>query len=1026
MKTIGVPNVHVNKHNTRFKLDSGAKVTVISECEPWLSDVKLEKSGEILYGPGGTKLPVVGTFKASLAYKTKKMEETIYILKDQKSSLLSRDACRKLNLIARVDEVNTSRKPQSPDFKAEFPKLFKGLGMLKKEQHITLRPNATPLCLHAPRKVPHPLLPKVKEEIDRMLRQGVISPIDDPTEWCSGIVTVPKPNGSYRLCVDLSVLNENVLREIHPMATVDESLAKLKGSKIFTKLDAKSGFWQVPLDAESKLLTCFICPFGRFVFNRVPFGISSGPEIFQRAMSKILEGIDGVICHVDDILIHSASQQEHDKRVREVLKRLQDAGLTLNEKCEFSKSQISFLGHLVDGEGIHADTRKTNGVSDFPTPTNVTELQRFMGMVNQLGKFIPNLQDYTGPLRELLRSDTSWQWEESQRRSFQKVKDLLVSPQVLVPYDPNRPTIIAADASNTGIGAVLMQVQDDGKRRPVCYASRSLKDHELRYAVIEKEALAATWACEKFEEYVLGLQFTIETDHKPLVPLLTNKELAKLPPRIQRFRLKMMRYAPKVIHVPGKQQIIADALSRAPSSEPNDADIALIAEVEAYASHVVNALPATQQRLQTITNAQQADEECRQIIDYCQHGWPAYMPSLPLLRQYWENRSHLAVVDNLLLYDERIVIPRSMRLEILDCIHQGHLGITKCRARARNAVWWPGLSQSIEELVTKCHQCAINRPEHKEPLLPSSFPERPWERIGTDLFQFKNAMYLIVTDYYSRWIEIKKLKDQTSLAVIAVLKELFAQHGIPDLVVSDNGPQYSSEQFSKFAATYGFVHTTSSPHYPQANGEAERAVRTVKALLKKNSDPYLALLTYRSTPLQNGQSPSELLMGRRLRTQLPVLPATLQPGSRNKDLQKVREKEEVYRANQERNFNNRHRAKDKAVLQPGDQVWLKDQNRYGQILKRTSEPRSYLVKTPQGQVRRNRSALVSVQPDKDIVDPPKELSTKDNVAKQQETTSVPPSSIIQPAMKPPEPTVQKTTRSGRVVKPNSKYKDYVK
>ena len=227
------------------------------------------------------------------------------------------------------------------------------------------------------------------------------------------------------------------------------------------------------------------------------------------------------------------------------MKRLQDPGLTLNEKCEFSKSQISFLGHLVDGEGIHADTRKTNGVSDFPTPTNVTELQRFMGMVNQLGKFIPNLQDYTGPLRELLRSDTSWQWEESQRRSFQKVKDLLVSPQALVPYDPNRPTIVAADASNTGIGAVLMQVQDDSKRRPVCYASRSLKDHELRYAVIEKEALAATWACEKFEEYVLGLQFTIETDHKPLVPLLTNKELAKLPPRIQRFRLKMMRYAPK-------------------------------------------------------------------------------------------------------------------------------------------------------------------------------------------------------------------------------------------------------------------------------------------------------------------------------------------------------------------------------------------------------------------------------------------------------------------------------------------------
>ena len=353
--------------------------------------------------------------------------------------------------------------------------------------------------------------------------------------------------------------------------------------------------------------------------------------------------------------------------MRAVLGRIQEAGLTLNTiKCQFSRSSLTFLGHIIDGSGIQADLQKTTAVKNVPTPTTVKELQRFMGMVNQMGKFIPELAECNEPLRQLLRSDKVWLWSDAQDRSFQRVKDTLIAPETLAHYDPNRPTIIAADASTTGIGAVLLQVQNDYKRRPVCYA---------------------------FSEYVLGSKLTLETDHRPLVPLLNSTELCKMAPRIQRFRLRLMRFAPLVQYVPGKQQTAADALSRAPVESPASEDELLVAvEVEAFASQAVNILPATNKRLHEIRNNQKVDEECSGIREYCLHGWLAYKPYQPLLGQYWESKSHLAIVDDILLYDERIVISRPMRLDILDCIHQGHQGITKCRARARTSVWWPGLS----------------------------------------------------------------------------------------------------------------------------------------------------------------------------------------------------------------------------------------------------------------------------------------------------------------------------------------------
>ena len=262
-------------------------------------------------------------------------------------------------------------------------------------------------------------------------------------------------------------------------------------------------------------------------------------------------------------------------------------------------------------------------------------------------------------------------------------------------------------------------------------------------------------------------------------------------------------------------------------------------------------------------------------------------------------------------------------------------------------------------MVSTCHTCAKVRPEPKETLMSASFPSRPWERVGMDLFKL-GKLYLVIVDYYSRWVEFRKLTSLTSEHTIEVMKEVFATHGIPDVIMSDNGPQFSAKAFAQFATSYGFTHTTSSPRYTQANGESERAVRTLKEMTK-NDDPYLALLTQRTTPLLNGLSPSQLLMGRRLRIRLPVIPSTLQPGVQERDIQKAKEREDAHRKSQQRQFNNRHRARDLPLLLPGNKVWVRDQDRYGTVVQRSPQPRSYLVKTPKGTIRRNRTALVSAE-----------------------------------------------------------------
>lgn len=309
--------------------------------------------------------------------------------------------------------------------------------------------------------------------------------------------------------------------------------------------------------------------------------------------------------------------------------------------------------------------------------------------------------------------------------------------------------------------------------------------------------------------------------------------------------------------------------------------------------------------------------------------------------------------------------------------------------------------------------------------MPSSFPSRPWERLAADLFDLKGKKHLIVVDYYSRWTEVKALPSELSESVIKAMKEIFSTHGIPDLLVSDNGPQFACKFFQLFASIYGFTHITSSPTYARGNGEVERAVRTVKDILKKNDDPYLGFLAYRTAPLHNGLAPCELLMNRQLRTQLPTFPDNLQPNLRLKDLAKLDAKEELYRSNQKSNHDRRYKAKDLPELQSGEKVWIRDQDRMGRVLAASSSPRSYIVETDKGtQLRRNRAALVSAdtctktpdtQPEANVETEMLRKKSKVPTSKDLTTAAIRPTESCYKA-EPDTPKVH-MTRSGRVVKP---------
>ena len=811
----------------RFKIDCGADVTVISEnMYLKLGKLPLEKSSKRLYGPGNVPLNVMGSFTAKLETNVSSAVERIYVVKGLDRCLLGRPAITKLNLLelkypsASVSEVITLES-----VKEKYPNLFRELGEMSGEYHITLKEGAKPYALSVPRRVPIPLLPQVKQELENMEKTDVIFRVDQPTDWCAGMVVVPKPNGKIRICVDLSRLNENVKRENFPLPSIDQSLGLLSGAKYFSKIDLNFGFWQTKLSDDSKLLTTFITPFGRFAFNRLVMGLSSSSEYFQKRMTQLVDSIDGVLCQTDDILVFGRTETEHDERLHKVLSRLHEANLTINPaKCEFRKTTIKYLGHILGPNGVSADPDRVEGINQLEDPTDVHGVRRLLGMINQLGKFTPLLAEYSKPIRDLLSSKNEFYWGPDQQRSFDLIKQTLTNSPVLALYDPNRYTVLRTDASSYGLGCALFQKQDDGDMKPVSFASRALSPTEQRYSTIEKEALGVTYGCEKNRDFLIGKMFHIETDHQPLISLLGgHKDLNDLPLRIMRFRMRLMPFSYTISHVAGKTLIIPDMLSRSPvihsltSEEERHSS-----DTENYVDMVVRHLPASDIRLQEIREKQSRDVICQTLTNYCNNGWPETKHKASEIgKLYWPYRGEITINKGLLMKADRLFIPTEMRSDILSKIHGAHQGITKCKLRAKESVWWLGINSDIEKEIKACDICAKLQNDHAEPMISTQFDERPWKHLGSDLFFWKGHTYLLVICYYSRFIEIAKLRHSTAEEVIFHLKSMFSRHGLCDIFTSDNGPCYSGQAMQKFMQDYGIKHITSSPRYPLGNAEVD-------------------------------------------------------------------------------------------------------------------------------------------------------------------------------------------------------------
>ena len=978
-----------------FKIDTGADVTVIPEEELPKLGLELKDVRETrkkLFGPGKQRLKCRGYVKTLFTWGDITDQQIVYVCRGIKRALLGKPAIRRLKIVElnlpkryscaeviemideqEMDEVDNEDNEEivTPDdypLLKEFPQLYNRLGKIDVggPVNIKVKEGTIPHQTYSPRHIPLPLMKKVIAELKKMEKLEVIRKIDKPTAWCHPIVVVVKPNGDIRLCVDLTKLNAGVERELHHLESVEETLAKLGDECIYmTKVDANSGYWQVLLDEESQELTTFITPLGRFCCTRGPYGLSSMQEIFGKKMDIVIEGLEGVAKSTDDFLVFAKTKDLLQKRTRKLFQRFLEHGVTINlKKCAFEKTKMDFVGHRITSEGILPLTSKMEAIEKFARPQNIKELRRFMGMANQMAKFNPNLAEASAPLRSLLSTKSQWVWTAEHTDSFKKVKSVIMSPQTLKLYDVSRPTKLRVDGSKlNGVSCVLYQ-QHGENWHPVTCGSRYLTPAEKNWYPIENEMLAVTWGCRKMNMYLQGLpHFLVETDHKPLIPILNTKQLTEMSPRIQEMRMKLLRYTFTADHVPGAKMEDADALSRAPHEQPTDADIMMDEEISCHVNEVIKRMPATTAYIDKVKRTTASDKELQKLGEIMMRGWPKSKQLCPeVVQPFWDSRHDLTVVDGLFLKGDRIVIPKTLQRNVLDKLHNAHQGMDRTKRRARQSCYWPKMNSEIEAMVKGCSTCLKHKPSKpKEALQPRSIPSRPWEKIGTDLFELAGKPYIVITDYYSLYPEVYELKEAKSRQVIAVMKDTFSRHGIPTEVVSDNGSQYKSHCFRQFAKEWDFQHNTSSPRYPQSNGLAESSVKTVKSMMKKclatKKDIKQGLLSIRNTPLACGASPAELLMNRQLNDILPRLPAkmnTNEPSKRNMMAERTAQKEQHDKKVDNRRTADQFHAGQRVALQdPASKLWTDR----GRIVKEVA-PRSFEVKVDgKNTLRRNTRHL---------------------------------------------------------------------
>ena len=854
-----------------------------------------------------------------------------------------------------------------------YADIFQGLGKFPGEPYkFKLKPDAVP-AKHKPRTVPLSRQAALHAEVQNLIDQDVLEPSTDHTEWVNSFVIVEKkvvmdtsnshsPNHSQtkkiRLCLDPRDLNEALEREPYYSRSVDELIAKFNGAKFFTIVDMDKGYWQVVLDPESRKYTTMALDIGRFQWKRMPMGTAVASDIFQRKLDSVYIGLPGVTGIADDMVVYGTTESEHDWNLINFCETTRKNGLRLNKsKIQFKKKEVSFFGHTWNTTGISPDPKKVQAIRNMTFPEDKETMHSFLGLINFLNRYSGELAQHTSPLYRLTQKNGHYTVTEEHRSAFQSIKDIFEQKIVLPYFSTELECILQTDASKKGFGAVL--IQDE---KPVYYASRTLSKAEKNYQNLERECMAAVWGMEKFHYFLYGRHFVLQTDQKPLVSIF-KKHMTDVTPRMQRLCIRTWNYDFTPEYLKGKDNVISDALSRVNPQKVQDCDI----EEEILAVNILSTSTLQQAEIEELQKATSEDTELQCLKTVISNGWPSTKGSCSdVLKNYWNYRDELWIEDGILMKNHKIVIPNVLKGKYLEKVHAGHQGINSCLQRAREYIFWKGYTNDIKETVEKCGLCQENASSTGiQYRYVSDIPPHPWHTLGSDLFYFKRQDFLVLVDYFSKFPVVRKLPNSTTEAVKKELHAIFLEFGIPFVFRSDNGPCYASEDFKAFLQECRVVHYTSSPHYPQSNGLAEATVKLSKRLIEKavlQGKPWNALLLqHRITPLSSDiPSPAEILFGRKLRTELSILPSQLLNP-------RIMQQRECIAKKEGRMFKeNAQNASNELPLEVGQNVYHQDPHTKkwhpGVIENTCKEPHSFLVKSSNGAVyRRNRNFLKSRQ-----------------------------------------------------------------
>ena len=796
--------------------------------------------------------------------------------------------------------------------------------------------NATPVAHHKAIPVPLHFRDQVKSDLDRDVCLGVLEPVPTgvPTTWCHRMVVCAKKDGTPRRTIDFQALNKHASRETHHTSSPFHLARSVPSNTKKTTCDAWNGYHGVRLFKKDRHITTFITDWGRYRYKTAPQGYIASGDGYTSRYDAIISEVQNKIKCIDDTLLWATDISESFIQTAKYLELCANNGIILNPtKFTFAADQVDFAGFTITMNEVKPCNKYLRAIQQFPTPKNLTDIRSWFGLVNQ-ASYAFSKTKIMEPFRELLKSGSKFEWTTNHDKAFKVSKSNIVKEieEGVKIFDKSRTTCLATDWSKSGIGFWLLQKHCSclGSKPFCCHSgwkvtlvgSRFTHSAESRYAPVEGEALAVVNALEKAKHFVLGCKnLIIAVDHKPLLKLFGNRSLEDIPnSRLRNLKEKTLSYRFQMVHVSGVKNKVADGLSRHPSDPAEEIylpdDIASMSMHQCHLSHPLpddsqtcsanyqdveectlalalstfKASPITSTTWDLVRTATTSDKNLNDLTSIIEDGFPDSSAEIPQhLRAYFPLRDHLSTVDGVILYNDRVIVPKSLRPNVINTLHAAHQGVSTMIARAESSVFWPGITKDIHDVRDRCHQCNRNAPSNPaSPPIPPMLPEYPFQCICADYFTYKGVPYLVIVDRYSNWPIVERSRDGAA-GLISSLRQTFTTFGIPEELASDGGPEFTATITQRFSKEYGVHHRLSSVAFARSNGRAEVAVKTVKRMMIENTSPngdlnndafQRAMLQYRNTPDRDTRlSPAMCIYGRHIRDFIPILPQKYRPNN---------------------------------------------------------------------------------------------------------------------------------------------------